>query len=102
LSGCPFGTKPASHPSQASPHFYLLHPQADSPPPRIPVPRGPLPDFYGHSGQLRFFDRDGAVHSDGHFWDAFLIDVDVGFENMEPLLAVPVEDHLLKNYIAKH
>jgi hypothetical protein len=24
----------------------------------------------------------------------------VGFENMGPLLAAPVEDHLLKNYIA--
>jgi triacylglycerol lipase len=68
-------------------------------PPRI-VPRVPLPDFYGHFGQLRFFDGDGALHSDDHFWNSFLIDVDVGFENMGPLLAAPVEDHLLKNYIA--
>src|ERR1700722_1661784 len=68
-------------------------------PPRI-VPRLPLPDFYGHSGQLRFFDGDGALHSDDHYWNSFLINVTVGFENMLPMLAAPVEDHLLKNYIA--
>jgi triacylglycerol lipase len=68
-------------------------------PPRI-VPRVPLPDFYGHFGLLRFFDGDGALHSDDHWWNSFLIDVDVGFEKMGPLLAAPVEDHLLKNYIA--
>jgi triacylglycerol lipase len=68
-------------------------------PPRI-LPRFPLPEFYGHSGQLRYFDGDGALHSDDHFWNSFLINVDVGFENMLPLLAAPVDDHALKNYIA--
>jgi triacylglycerol lipase len=68
-------------------------------PPRI-VPHLPTPDFYGHSGQLRFFDGDGLLHSDDHWWNSFLIDVDVGFENMGRLLAGPVENHLLKNYIA--
>jgi hypothetical protein len=53
----------------------------------------------GH-GQLRFFDGDGELHSDDHWWNSFLISFDVGFENMGRLLAAPVEDHLLKNYIA--
>jgi|GEM_PF-687765 len=62
-------------------------------PPRI-VPHLP-PDFYGHSGQLRFFDGDGALHSDEHFWNAFLINTEVGFEHMEELLSAPVADHAL-------
>lgn len=65
-------------------------------PPRV-VPHLPLPDFYGHSGQLRFFDADGILHSDEHFWNSFLISVDVGFENMKTLLAAPVADHSLDN-----
>jgi len=69
-------------------------------PPRV-LPHLPRPDFYGHSGQLRFFDGDGLLHSDDHWWNSFLINVDVGFENMGRLLAAPVEDHLLNNYIAK-
>ena len=63
-------------------------------PPRI-VPHLPLPDFYGHCGQLRFFDGNGGLHADDHFWNAFLIDVDVGFANMLELLDAPVADHSL-------
>jgi triacylglycerol lipase len=66
-------------------------------PPRIvPIP----PAFYGHSGQLRFFDAEGNLHSDETWWNSFLLNVDVGFENMETLLEAPVEDHFLGNYIA--
>jgi triacylglycerol lipase len=69
-------------------------------PPRI-VPHLPLPEFYAHSGQLRFFDGDGNLHSDDHWWNAFLIDTEVGFQNMNQLLAGPVEDHdLMKGYAA--
>lgn len=69
-------------------------------PPRI-VPHVPLPDFYGHSGQLRFFDAAGLLHADDHWWNSFLISVDVGFENMKTLLAEPVLDHdLRKGYAA--
>ena len=69
-------------------------------PPRI-VPHLPLPEFYGHSGQLRFFDQDGLLHSDGHWWNAFLLGKEVGFENMGRLLTLPVKDHdLLDGYAA--
>ncbi len=73
-------------------------------PPRI-VPGLPLPSFYGHSGQMRFFDGDGNLHDDDHWWNAFLINVEVGFENMKGLLAGPVADHCLdcvpNGYIAR-
>ena len=73
-------------------------------PPRI-VPGLPLPSFYGHSGQIRFFDGDGKLHDDAHYWNAFLNNVEVGFENMERLLARPVDDHCLdckpNGYIAR-
>ena len=66
-------------------------------PPRIvPIP----PAFYGHSGQLRFFDAEGNLHSDDTWWNPFLLNVDVGFENMETMLENPVTDHFLGNYIA--
>lgn len=70
-------------------------------PPRV-VPRIPLPEFYGHCGELRFFDADARLHTDEHWWNAFLIGTDVGFENMEALLTEPVTDHdLLTGYAAK-
>jgi triacylglycerol lipase len=66
-------------------------------PPRIvPVP----PAFYGHSGQLRYFDADENLHSDESWWNSFLLTVDVGIKNMETLLEAPVADHSLdKCYI---
>ena len=66
-------------------------------PPRI-VPALP-PLYYGHSGQLRYFDADGTLHTDGHWWNSFLINVEVGFEKMNELLRHPVTDHFLSNYI---
>jgi triacylglycerol lipase len=70
-------------------------------PPRV-VPRIPLPEFYGHCGELRFFDENGGLHTDEHWWNAFLIGTDVGFENMRELLSEPVTDHeLLQGYAAK-
>jgi triacylglycerol lipase len=73
-------------------------------PPRV-VPGLPLPSFYGHSGQIRFFDGDGKLHDDDHWWNAFLINVEVGFEKMKQLLAGPVADHCLacvpNGYIAR-
>jgi triacylglycerol lipase len=66
-------------------------------PPRIvPIP----PAFYGHSGQLRYFDAKGTLHSDDTWWNSFLLNVDVGVQNMETLLDAPVADHSLdKCYI---
>ena len=70
-------------------------------PPRV-VPRIPLPEFYGHCGELRFFDANAELHSDEHWWNAFLISKDVGFENMGALLSEPVTDHeLLQGYATK-
>jgi triacylglycerol lipase len=61
-------------------------------PPRIvPIP----PAFYGHSGQLRYFDIKGTLHSDETWWNSFLLNVDVGIQNMEALLEAPVKDHSL-------
>jgi len=69
-------------------------------PPRV-VPHLPLPEFYGHCGNLRFFDAEGILRSDEHWWNSFLLNVDVGFENMGRLLSEPVEDHaLLEGYAA--
>ena len=63
-------------------------------PPRV-VPHIPLPEFYGHRGQLRFFDAKGLLKADEHWWNAFLLGTDVGFENMGRLLTEPVADHAL-------
>jgi triacylglycerol lipase len=69
-------------------------------PPRI-VPRLPLPDFYGHSGQLRYFDASGNLHTDEQWWNSFLLGVDVGFDKMRELLAGPIDDHdLIEGYAA--
>jgi triacylglycerol lipase len=69
-------------------------------PPRV-VPHLPLPEFYGHSGLLRYFDANGLLKSDGHWWNAFLIGTEVGFENMGRLLTEPVADHaLIEGYAA--
>lgn len=70
-------------------------------PPRV-VPRIPLPEFYGHCGELRFFDDKATLRTDEHWWNAFLIGKDVGVENMGVLLSEPVTDHeLLQGYAVK-
>jgi len=69
-------------------------------PPRI-VPNLPVPYFYGHSGQLRYFDASGNLHTDDHWWNAFLLSIDVGFDKMRELLSAPIADHdLIKGYAA--
>jgi triacylglycerol lipase len=68
-------------------------------PPRI-VPGKPLPSFYNHSGQLRYFDAKGNLHSDDHWWNAMLLNIEVGYNNMKALLEAPVEDHSLDRYIS--
>jgi triacylglycerol lipase len=70
-------------------------------PPRV-LPHFPLPEFYGHCGQLRFFDQNGLLKTDEHWWNAFLLSTDVGFENMGRLLSEPVADHaLIEGYAAR-
>ena len=69
-------------------------------PPRI-YPHLPLPSFYGHSGQVMYFDGQGVLHTDETWWNQFLLRFDVGFENMGTLLSLPVKDHdLLGGYAA--
>ena len=71
-------------------------------PPRI-FPHFPLPDIYGHCGQLRYFDAQGNLHADEHYWNAFLANVDVGFEKLIelPQLA-PIKDHEIKSGYIDH
>jgi triacylglycerol lipase len=68
-------------------------------PPRI-FPHVP-PWFYGHSGQVLYFDGQGVLHSDESWWNQFLIRFDVGFDKMRELLTTPIADHdLVKGYAA--
>ncbi len=93
-----FCTQSDSHFGDA--HFRFVNNQdiVTRVPPRI-VPHLPLPDFYGHSGQLRFFDASGKLFSDDNYWNSFLINVEVGFANMKTVLDQPVADHdLIKGY----
>ena len=69
-------------------------------PPRI-FPHFPFPSFYGHSGQVMYFDDQGILHTDETWWNQFLIRFDVGFDKMRALLTAPVTDHdLLNGYAA--
>ncbi len=69
-------------------------------PPRI-FPHLPLPSFYGHSGQVLYFDAQGLLHTDETWWNEFLLGCDVGMANMGALLSAPVQDHdLLNGYVA--
>ncbi len=69
-------------------------------PPRL-FPHFPLPWFYGHAGQVLYFDGQGVLHNDETWWNEFLIRFDVGAGNMARLLTGPVADHdLLRGYAA--
>jgi len=69
-------------------------------PPRF-FPHFPWPDTYGHAGRLLYFDAQGGLHNDEHWWNNFLTSAQVGFEKMIGLLTVaPIADHdLEKGYI---
>ena len=62
----------------------------------------PWPETYSHAGRLLYFDPQGNIHNDEHWWNNFLTTVDVGFENFVGLLtAAPIADHNLETgYIA--
>ncbi len=67
-------------------------------PPRI-MPHIPV-EYYGHTGQLVYFDSDGAPHDDEAFWNNFLAAVEVDSTNFTGLLTgAPIEDHFIANYI---
>ncbi|MBV9673039.1 MAG: lipase family protein [Verrucomicrobia bacterium] len=69
-------------------------------PPRIFV-HFPEPEFYGHSGKVLFFDNKHVLHTDEHWWNAFLINVSVGTQALPTMFNAPIADHNLENgYIA--
>lgn len=69
-------------------------------PPRI-FPHVPFPWFYGHSGQVLYFDEQRVLQSDEHWWNQFVINFDVGFDHMRELFTEPVADHdLINGYAA--
>ena len=67
-------------------------------PPRVvAVP----PCFYGHAGQVLYFDDDGVLHSDEHWWNEFLLRFDFTLAQLRGALQAPVADHdLLLGYAA--
>jgi triacylglycerol lipase len=85
-------------------HFRLVNDEdiVTRVPPRLfPHLPSPIPWFYGHSGQVLYFDGQGVLHSDEHWWNEFLIRFDVGADHMRDLLTAQVADHdLIKGYAA--
>jgi len=68
-------------------------------PPRI-MPHVPV-EYYGHTGQLVYFDAGGAPHSDEAFWNNFLTAVEVDSTNFVGMISgAPIKDHFIANYIA--
>jgi triacylglycerol lipase len=70
-------------------------------PPRF-FPHFPWPETYGHAGRLLYFDAQGGLHNDEHWWNSFLTGVQVGYENFVGMLtAKPIADHHMETgYIA--
>ena len=55
--------------------------------------------FFEHVGRLMFFDHQGKLQNDDHFWDRFLMEVEVDFESVTSPAAV-ITDHSIDQYIA--
>ena len=55
--------------------------------------------FYAHVGQLMFFDKQGVLHHDEHFWNKFLMEVEVGIEGFLNPPAL-IKDHSMDLYVA--
>jgi triacylglycerol lipase len=53
---------------------------------------------YTHVGRLLFFDKDGRLQNDDHFWNRFLTEVKVGIEGLKKPAGI-VEDHAIQHYI---
>ena len=71
-------------------------------PPRL-FPHFPRPDIYGHCGQLRYFDAQGGLHADEHYWNSFLANVEVGFQSLIELPNLPpIKDHEVKSGYIDH
>jgi triacylglycerol lipase len=71
-------------------------------PPRF-FPHFPRPDIYGHCGQLRYFDAQGHLHADEHYWNSFLANVEVGFQGLIDLPKLPpIKDHEIKSGYLTH
>lgn len=55
--------------------------------------------FYAHAGRMMFFNRKGELQTDDHFWNKFLLEVEVGIEAFEDPPAL-IKDHNMDLYIA--
>jgi len=53
---------------------------------------------YAHVGQLLFFDQNGRLQNDDHFWNRFLTEIKVGIEGLKKPAGI-VEDHAIQRYI---
>lgn len=55
--------------------------------------------FYAHVGQLMFFDRQGVLHHEEHFWNKFLMEIRVGIGAFFNPPA-NIKDHSMDLYVA--
>ena len=55
--------------------------------------------FYAHVGRMIFFNKKGELHTDEHFWNKFLLEVEVGIETFEDPPAL-IKDHSMDLYVA--
>ena len=75
---------------------------------RIP-PRSPISGLgigYWHAGQVRYFDRNGALHADPTGWQSFLDRVQAGLETLHAfqsgaLKVGMIADHAIAGYVEK-
>ncbi len=66
------------------------------------VTRVPPRSFgYSHVGTFVFFDEEGAVQSDLHWWNKFLEEVEGDIEGFLTGKLAPLEDHKIENYVAR-
>jgi triacylglycerol lipase len=64
-------------------------------PPRIYL-HFPGPEYYGHSGKVLYFDSQHVLHSDEHWWNAFLVSFPVGMQGLQNMFNAPIADHDLE------
>jgi triacylglycerol lipase len=53
---------------------------------------------FSHVGQLLYFDGDGFLQDDDHFWNVFLREVEVDFDSLKDVPLI-IEDHGVEHYI---
>lgn len=56
--------------------------------------------LFGHVGSLRYFDKDGTLRTDPHWWNRFLDGVQGTFDDIIRKEAGWIDDHKMDRYIA--